>query len=130
MNVCDSQFFKFLYSRRTHDRVLGIESKMQVDNGADFGRFLSGDIMSSYFLKGARMAGTQIAVRNNGPLRIEGDFAILDQDGNEFGLGGRTTVSLCRCGHSNSKPFCDGSHNGKGFQAQDPARDLPPKPTP
>ena len=72
------------------------------------------------------MAGAKFTVRNNGPLRIEGEFAILDQDGNAFGLGGRTAVSLCRCGHSENKPFCDGSHNRVGFQSEVKARDLPP----
>ena len=69
---------------------------------------------------------TKITVRNNGSVRIEGDFAICDQDGNVFGLGGRTTVSLCRCGHSENKPFCDGSHKRAGFQSEVKARDLPP----
>ncbi len=69
---------------------------------------------------------TKITVRNNGSVRIEGDFAICDQDGNVFGLGGRTTVSLCRCGHSENKPFCDGSHKRVGFQSEVKARDLPP----
>ena len=69
---------------------------------------------------------TKITVRNNGSVRIEGDFTICDQDGNAFGLGGRTTISLCRCGHSENKPFCDGSHKKFGFQSEVKARDLPP----
>ena len=72
------------------------------------------------------MAGARITVRNNGPLRIEGEFTIHDQDGNAFGLAGRTMVSLCRCGNSENKPFCDGSHKTKGFQSEIKARDLPP----
>jgi CDGSH-type Zn-finger protein len=72
------------------------------------------------------MADSTVTVRNHGPLRIEGDFKIVDQDGNTFGLGGRTTISLCRCGHSENKPFCDGSHKTKGFQSEVKARELPP----
>ena len=72
------------------------------------------------------MAGSKVVVRNNGPLRIEGEFTIVDQDGNAFGLGGRTAISFCRCGHSENKPFCDGSHKSKGFQSEVKARELPP----
>ena len=72
------------------------------------------------------MADFKVVVRNNGPLRLEGDIAILDQDGKPFGLAGRTVVSLCRCGHSGNKPFCDGTHNKIGFDSVCPARELPP----
>jgi CDGSH-type Zn-finger protein len=72
------------------------------------------------------MSDFKVIVRNNGPLRLEGDITLLDQDGQQFGLAGRTVVSLCRCGHSENKPFCDGSHNKVGFQSVCPARDLPP----
>jgi CDGSH-type Zn-finger protein len=69
----------------------------------------------------------EIICVNNGPLRVIGDNIILkDAAGNVFGLGGRTTVSLCRCGQSNDKPFCDGSHKRVGFQSTVQARDLPP----
>lgn len=72
------------------------------------------------------MAATKITVRNNGSLRVEGDFEIVDQDGKPFGLGGRTSLGLCRCGHSGNKPFCDGSHKNVNFQNTVTARDLPP----
>jgi CDGSH-type Zn-finger protein len=72
------------------------------------------------------LAETKIVVSNNGPLRIEGDFAIYDIVGKAFGLGGRTAVSLCRCGNSQNKPFCDGSHKRVNFQSEVKARDLPP----
>ena len=72
------------------------------------------------------MAETKINVRNNGPLRVEGEFAIYDQDGNAFGLAGRTIIALCRCGHSENKPFCDGSHKNAEFQSEVKARELPP----
>ncbi len=72
------------------------------------------------------MAATKITPSHNGPLRIEGDFEILDPEGKAFGLAGRTAVSLCRCGHSANKPFCDGSHKTVSFQHQVEARELPP----
>lgn len=72
------------------------------------------------------MAGTKITVNNNGSIRVEGDFEIVDPQGKAFGLGGRTLVSLCRCGHSQNKPFCDGSHKMVGFTDPVAARDLPP----
>jgi CDGSH-type Zn-finger protein len=73
------------------------------------------------------MAGIKITVRNNGPYRVEGDdITIVDQDDKPFGLAGRTLVSLCRCGHSQNKPFCDGSHAKVGFVSEVQAFELPP----
>ena len=73
------------------------------------------------------MADTKVIVRNNGPYRLEGDnIEITDQDGNVFKLSGRTVVSLCRCGNSANKPFCDGTHNKVGFQSECKAFELPP----
>ena len=69
---------------------------------------------------------TKIVPANNGPLRIEGDFEICDPAGAAFGLAGRTVISLCRCGQSANKPFCDGSHNRVGFVDSVVARELPP----
>lgn len=74
------------------------------------------------------MAGTKITVKNDGSVRVEGDFELVDQEGKAFGLGGRTAISLCRCGQSENKPFCDGSHKKFGFQSVIQARDLPPAP--
>jgi len=77
------------------------------------------------------MAATRITVMNNGSLRVEGDFEIVDQEGKPFGLAGRTRVSLCRCGQSQNKPFCDSSHKTCGFQSVSVAFDLPePQPGP
>jgi CDGSH-type Zn-finger protein len=73
------------------------------------------------------MAVTKITVRDDGPLRVEGEFVLVDMEGRSFGLGGRTTIALCRCGHSRNKPFCDGSHKTAGFQDKQHARDLPPQ---
>jgi CDGSH-type Zn-finger protein len=73
------------------------------------------------------MADTKVIVRKNGPYRIEGDdIQIHDENGQVYGLAGRTVVSLCRCGASQNKPFCDGTHNKIGFVSDSQARDLPP----
>jgi len=70
---------------------------------------------------------TRVFVRNNGPLRVEGDnITIADETGKIWGLAGRKIVSLCRCGCSNNKPFCDGSHNRVGFISEGWATELPP----
>jgi CDGSH-type Zn-finger protein len=69
---------------------------------------------------------TNIRVNDHGPLRLEGVFTITDANGKEFGLAGRTVVSLCRCGQSANKPFCDGQHARQGWQSACEARDLPP----
>ena len=73
------------------------------------------------------MADSKVIVRNNGPYRIEGeDIVITDEAGNRYELAGRTVVSLCRCGQSANKPFCDGSHNRVGFASECAAYALPP----
>jgi CDGSH-type Zn-finger protein len=72
------------------------------------------------------MAATKLIVNNNGSLKVEGDFVLVDPQGNEYGLGGRTVISICRCGLSQNKPFCDGSHKGH-FEHEAVAFELPPK---
>ncbi len=71
------------------------------------------------------MPRTKVTVFNNGPVRIEGEFEIVDQEGKAFGLAGRTAVTLCRCGHSSNSPFCDGTHKRQNFASTVSARDLP-----
>jgi CDGSH-type Zn-finger protein len=71
----------------------------------------------------------KITIRDRGPIRIEGDsFELFDSQGNQFGLGGRTAVSLCRCGQSANKPFCDGTHKECAFESVVIARELPTAP--
>ena len=55
----------------------------------------------------------KITVRDNGPYVIDGEFQIVDAQGNEIPAIKR---SLCRCGGSTTKPFCDGTHSKIGFQ--------------
>jgi len=43
-----------------------------------------------------------------GPLWVKGNIPIEDQDGNTLEI--RNRVTLCRCGASKNKPYCDSSH--------------------
>ena len=52
----------------------------------------------------------------DGPYILRGDFKLTDQDGNEIDRR-RRTVALCRCGKSQIRPFCDGTHKLIGFRA-------------
>ena len=54
-------------------------------------------------------------VKPNGSIRVTGEVDCLDTDGNV--LETKRDFSLCRCGHSKEKPFCDGSHKAAGFEA-------------
>jgi CDGSH-type Zn-finger protein len=72
------------------------------------------------------MATTKITINNNGSMKVEGDFEIVDKMGNKYDLGGREVVGICRCGLSQNKPFCDGAHKGK-FEHDAVAFSLPPK---
>jgi CDGSH-type Zn-finger protein len=72
------------------------------------------------------MGKTRMTINSNGSTRVEGDFEIVDQTGNAYDLGGRAIISLCRCGLSSNKPFCDGSHKGQ-FEHEAVAFALAPK---
>lgn len=74
------------------------------------------------------MSKTRITIKSNSAIKVEGDFEIVDLEGNVYDLSGRTVVSLCRCGLSQNKPFCDGAHKGV-FTDEARAFTLPPKPT-
>ena len=52
----------------------------------------------------------------DGPYILRGDFRLTDRDGNEIDRH-RRTVALCRCGKSQIRPFCDGTHKLIGFSA-------------
>jgi len=67
----------------------------------------------SYFMNGeenqeSQSLKTKIEVLENGPLLVYGTLTVTDQDGNED-VKNKTTA-FCRCGASNNKPYCDGSH--------------------
>jgi CDGSH-type Zn-finger protein len=60
---------------------------------------------------------TEITPSANGPYLIRGEFTLHDSSGKPYDLGGKTNIALCRCGHSENKPFCDGTHKKIGFQS-------------
>jgi CDGSH-type Zn-finger protein len=65
------------------------------------------------------MAAVKITARKNGPFRVEdpdGTIELFDADGNKYDLTGKPAYSLCRCGGSVNKPFCDGTHSKIGFE--------------
>jgi CDGSH-type Zn-finger protein/uncharacterized Fe-S cluster protein YjdI len=59
----------------------------------------------------------RVVVHPDGPLVLEGSFALHTADGTSAIPRRRT---LCRCGASAGKPFCDGSHARVGFQSNNP----------
>jgi CDGSH-type Zn-finger protein len=75
------------------------------------------------------MADVKITVKPNGPYRVEGVVDLVDQAGNHFRKA-ELAFSLCRCGHSNTKPLCDKSHARVGFQAEAtaPVEEAAPQP--
>jgi len=70
------------------------------------------------------MAQVKITVRKHGPYRVEapeGSVELVDGEGQAFDLTGKSAFSLCRCGGSVTKPFCDGTHSKIGFQGAESA---------
>jgi len=63
-----------------------------------------------------------ITVRENGPYRVEGDdVTVVDWQGVQYHPKNPRAFSLCRCGASTTKPFCDGTHSRAGFVAAEAA---------
>jgi CDGSH-type Zn-finger protein len=60
---------------------------------------------------------TRVTPYRDGPYLIRGPFTLTDQDGNQIEVN-RPVVALCRCGRSQNRPFCDGTHKAIGFQAE------------
>jgi CDGSH-type Zn-finger protein len=59
----------------------------------------------------------RVSPQTNGPYVIEGACMIVDHQGALCAQRG-PRISLCRCGRSANKPFCDGSHQRTGFTAE------------
>ena len=71
---------------------------------------------------------TPIKIRLNGPYLVDltqGGIELTDHEGNAIALPeGKTSITLCRCGVSTRKPFCDGMHSKVGFVAAEAAQRM------
>jgi len=79
----------------------------------------------------------KITILKNGPYRVSGNIPLRDEivESNEIGVpfgwkAGREyphgeTYSLCRCGKSRNKPFCDDAHIHEPFDGTETAPDVP-----
>jgi CDGSH-type Zn-finger protein len=63
----------------------------------------------------------EIKVRDGGPYKVTGPVRLIDAEGNVFDVPADRPIALCRCGQSQTKPFCDASHKAAGFDACDRA---------
>ncbi|WOD42369.1 (4Fe-4S)-binding protein [Hwangdonia lutea] len=64
--------------------------------------------------KTAETLETKVEVLENGPLLVYGTLKVTHKDGSEE-IKNKTTA-FCRCGASNNKPFCDGTHVKASFK--------------
>ena len=63
------------------------------------------------------MSQVKVSIRDNGPLLVSGPIEVLDGEGKTVPIAAdKPAVALCRCGASARKPFCDGAHEGTGFE--------------
>ncbi|MBT8376528.1 MAG: (4Fe-4S)-binding protein [Bacteroidia bacterium] len=63
--------------------------------------------------KSAEQLETKVEVLENGPLLVYGTLKVTHKDGNEETKN--KTTAFCRCGLSNNKPYCDGTHVSENF---------------
>lgn len=64
------------------------------------------------------MSDVKISIRDDGPLLVQGDFQLVDAEGNALPLASeKPAFAFCRCGASANKPFCDGAHKAAGFES-------------
>ncbi len=57
-----------------------------------------------------------VDTQKDGPNLVRGPLKFVDAAGKETVIE-KARVALCRCGQSNNKPFCDGTHAKVGFKA-------------
>lgn len=62
-----------------------------------------------------RHGPVEVAPQTDGPLMVRGNLEIISGTGRV--VARQQAARLCRCGHSNTKPFCDGTHTNVGFRS-------------
>lgn len=65
----------------------------------------------------------RLTINSNGPIKLEGEFEILDGAGKPYEVS-KSVVFLCRCGQTKNNPLCDGSHKSCGFDSLSEAKAL------
>jgi CDGSH-type Zn-finger protein len=63
------------------------------------------------------MSDVHIKVNRNGTYIVQGNVTVSDHKGNQITFNG-DQLELCRCGESQNKPFCDGSHRECDFKGE------------
>lgn len=59
-----------------------------------------------------------IKVRDDGPYKVTGPVTVVDGEGRRIAVPPGESVVLCRCGASQTKPFCDRAHKEIGFTSR------------
>lgn len=72
------------------------------------------------------MSDVVIKVRENGPLLVSGSVTLTDHLGNKYHTTAGANIALCRCGSSQKKPFCDGTHKTSGFAETETSPPMQP----
>jgi CDGSH-type Zn-finger protein len=90
------------------------------------GSFMSDDVLKVAPVEEVSAPAVKITVRPNGSFRVEGPISLVDVNGNAWDLTGKPAISLCRCGLSAKRPFCDGSHGREGWKCE--ATPIPTEP--
>lgn len=95
----------------TLDNVSSEEIMAQVMKCPSGALSIKGDNVNTH--SSAYQKNTEIVVLKNGPLMVKGSLSLKHKDGKEETP---KEVYLCRCGQSENKPFCDGTHKKCGFK--------------
>lgn len=71
------------------------------------------------------MSDVTVTPTDNGPYLVAGPARVVDVEATEYQVTEQTTIFLCRCGGSRTKPFCDGTHETLNFEAVNRALETP-----
>lgn len=69
------------------------------------------------------MSEVTIKTREDGPLLVSGPVTLTDHLGNKYEITS-PNIALCRCGHTNKRPFCDGTHKSTGWCSKELAPNV------